>query len=143
MRFIEFTVVLLCINLALALFAQVGISGEIIPKQNITGTESIQDGNILNTNKSMAAKINTWYDSRSYIQPGVLSTSQQYLQAGTDFIQAWKIFTDVFLGTFLLYPTLRAFGVPHEVCWFFVIPYLVLFVIAVVQFFSGREIEPR
>jgi len=144
MRFIEYTAVLMMIGLTLALFTQIGLGGAMGLKQNITGTEVVIEGQIQdNNNLSIASKLEKWNTQRHYIGGGVQSDSAQYLQAGGDFVQAWKIFSESFLGAFILFPTLRAFNVPQDICWYFVIPYILLYTLAVIEFFSGRGIEPK
>lgn len=145
MRFIEFTLIILSINFSIALFAQLDILPTVRGNYTIESTDSYDAyGKVIESNTSLAYRMEKWIsDNISYIRPGVQDTNQQYLQSGGDFVRAWKIFWDIFLGTFVLYPTLINFGVPSNITWFFVVPLYFLYVIAVVEFFSGRKIQPE
>lgn len=148
MRFIEFTGLLLFINLTLSLFAQIGVYAVMDNQDKIDApdsyTESVDDmGQLNDETDSVRSKLEKWNDDKDYVSPGAQSSTAQYLQSGGDFIMAWRVFTDVFLGTMLMKPTLDTLGVPDEIAWYFVVPYSFLYVLAVVEFFSGRQVENK
>lgn len=146
MRYIELTLIILSINLTVALFGQLDIMPDTMGNYTITSTESVNTatGEFNPANASLSYKMQSWMDDEiSYIDPGVQDTTQQYLQAGGDFIRAWNIFWEIFVGTFIIYPTLRNFGVPPSISWYFSIPFVIMYVLALIQFLSGRQIEPE
>lgn len=115
---------------------------------DITSTESVtSDGDIIDQEQSLAYKIQKWSnedgDVRTYLNPGIQSTNQQYLQSGGDFIRGLHIFYEVFVkGSILLSPTLCNFGMPKNMTFMFDILITFAYVIAAIQFVSGRQLEP-
>lgn len=106
------------------------------------------NGDIQNTNNSMAYKILHWTDTNTggiqkYLTMGVADTNQQYLQAGGDFIKGIYLFWEIFVkGAFLVSASLGQFAIiPKSILWIFNIPVAILYTLAIIQFVSGRQVE--
>ena len=144
MRFIDFMFFLLMINLTISLFANTGLvpisTLEIQSTENITSTGEVAEGNT-----SLAYKVRYWSSEggvKKYLNAGVQDDTQQYLQSGGDFIRGLYYFYDIFIkGTLLLSPTLENFNVPKPIAFYFNIPLYLMYMIALVQLISGKNLR--
>ena len=128
------------INLSVTLISATGIFP--YSTVDIKSTESVLNGEIQNTNTSLAYKIK-YSETTTYLNAGVQDTTQQYMQAGGDFIRGLNMFYERFIkGTVLFSKTLENFGVPHDIVWYFDIPLFFLYGLALIEFVSGRKVQP-
>jgi len=132
------------VNLTISLFAitkLVPTDGMALGELETIDTE----GNVLEMNTSLAYKVQHFSREdvvREYLNAGVQDTTQQYLQAGGDFLRGLFFFYEVFLkGSVMISPTLRLFKVPQNIAFFFDVPIAFLFVLALIQVLSGRSFE--
>jgi len=140
MRYIEWVGIVLMINLTVTLVALTGIFP--YSTVDLKSTESVINGEIQNTNTSLAYKIK-FAETETYLNAGVQDTTQQYMQAGGDFIRGLNMFYERFIkGTVLFSRTLRNFGVPNDIVWYFDIPLYFLYGLALIEFVSGRKVQP-
>jgi hypothetical protein len=144
MKFVEIVMVMLMINLTALLVSSTGIlPGVNGVEANLNSQAEFldADGNLLDVNTSLAKRIVNM-DSYVYRSPGLQDQSLGYLQAGSDFVKGLYLFFDIFLkGTTLIYPTLRMFGVPSQIYFWIIAPFMLMYALAVIQLISGRTFE--
>lgn len=141
MKYIDIVIMILGINLVLALFAQIGIGGTAFNVQSIEAVNS--SGNSLDPD-SMGYKTRVFSTDTSniYNNAGASDPNQVYLQSGGDFLRGLLWFSDLFAsGTVMVGSTLRNFGIPAELIWFFVTPIYLIYALAFIQLVSGRAFE--
>jgi len=140
MRYIEWVGIVLMINLTVTLVSSAGMFP--YSTGDIKSTESVINGQIQDTNTSMAYKLK-YSEGDVYLNEGVQDSTQMYLQAGGDFIKGLNMFYERFVkGTILFSKTLENFGVPHDIVWYFDIPLYFLYGLAIIEFVSGRKVQP-
>jgi hypothetical protein len=145
MRYLDIIFMILMINLTLALFTQTNMIPSATAYQNFTSTEIVDaEGNMQETNQSLGYKLKYWAnrddDVQNYLRGGVQNSNNVYLQSGGDFLKGLNLFVDLYIkGTVLVEPTLRNFGVPAPVTWYFAVPVYFLYGLALITMISGRS----
>ena len=140
MKYLQIVMVLLVINLTAAFFDQTNIMHMDNAMRIRSDSPVDENGNLLQSD-SLAYKVYTFQEEKYYLN-NAQSLELQYLQSGGDFIKALFWFVDTFVkGTILIGETLRNFGVPEQIVWFYAIPVYFMYIIAIVQLVSGRSFE--
>jgi len=130
---------LLMINMTIGFVNQTGIlrySGLDISVVSDSPVDSY--GNLLEKD-TLAYKIHNFNKDREYASSAT-NFDQQYLRSGGDFVRGIFWFIETFVkGVFLLPVTLRNFGVPDNIIWYFSVPITFLYILAIIQMVSGRQ----
>lgn len=145
MRFVEIMFFVLVFNLTASFFSMSGMYPITINNTSYQPNRALEpmdsDGNLIN-NESFAYKIWTYSNNKTYLNQGVQSTTQSYLQAGGDFIRGLLYFVDTMInGVFFFGDTFRAWGVPEALVNFITYPLYFLFLIAMIQLIAGRSFD--
>lgn len=142
MRFIDVILLILMINLTLTLFSTTHIIPNMDKYATYQSTEQFDDnGNAINNTESLSYNIQYYTKNKQYITAGVQNTQMLYLFSGGDFISGLNLFYETWVkGTVLVQPTLERLGIPPQISWYFVIPVMVLYSLALIQFISNRQL---
>jgi len=138
MKYLEVVMAILMINLTAGIFAQTNLINmeSVVTIQSDSPVDMY--GNLLENN-SLSYKIYKFNEDRQYLS-SAQNLDQQYLQSGGDFIKGLFWFLEAFVKGTILFPlTLKNFGVPSPIIYFFTIPLLFLYIMAIVQLVSGRS----
>jgi len=155
LKYVLVVFTLLCISLTMTLFTVTGLIPTVnnIALFNQTNIEEIdytvgQQGKIRETNNSFAYVVTSFADLESeglgkkYATMSLADQSALYLQSGMDFPTGlYYFFNYIIKGSTLLYPILVALGVPNQIMWFIITPVAFMFILAMIQFISGRSFE--
>jgi hypothetical protein len=81
-------------------------------------------------------------DALKYNPTSLADQSAVYLQSGMDFPTGlYYFYKYIIMGSTLLYPVLMTIGVPNQLIWVIMIPLSLMFILAIIQFISGRSFE--
>ena len=155
MKYVLIIFTLLCISLTLTLFTVTGIipnvNGLNLLNANMTDSIDVTAGKSITEMKSNSSFANAvlsfsnlenQYSGKTYTSMSLADQSALYLQSGMDFPTGlYYFFNYIIKGAALLYPILIMLGMPNQIIWFIMTPISFMFILAIIQFISGRSFE--
>jgi len=141
MKYLEVTITILAISLALNLIVTTGIFPvtDDLEQKISTGTIDRTDyeGEYYTNQSAFANNIEDWSDGKYYLNALAGSETAQYLAGGGDFIRALLYFYDVFVkGTVLVAPMLANLFVPPWIRYIIIAPIWFMYAVALIQIIS-------
>lgn len=144
MKYIEIMLLLICINIS---FTMIDVMGLIPMGPNIDDsftTAGTVDINEFGSNYRINKSDNINYEFMRQMEDSTYSKTilQTNIFQDTDFLTGtWILIEMIGKGLFFLGSTLNAFGIPAQMHFMFAIPIYFMYLLALFQVISGRNIE--